>query len=165
MTGRADAGTISARSVTVPLKPNLIRVAYVYHTMVKAIDRRLRSYCASPGSIPGQCMWDLRWTKWHWYKFFSSYIGFALPIPFQQCYTIIFMYMLHLPEGQMGDAWEPIVPFRKSGNTGQKKMHVHLRCWCELCLLQTLLHSDQEIIWLRPMSILRYRIDETLRNK
>jgi hypothetical protein len=32
MTGRADEVTISARSVTVLLKPNLIRVAYVcYH--------------------------------------------------------------------------------------------------------------------------------------
>jgi len=121
MTGRADAGTISARSVTVPLKPNLIRVAYVCHTVAKTIDRRLRSYCASPGSILGQCMWDLWWTKWHWYKFFSAYVGFALPIPFQQCSMIIFIYMLLLPEGQKGEAWEPTVPFRKSGSTGQKK--------------------------------------------
>ena len=55
MASRADAGTISARSVTVPLNP-VMCVAYVGHTMAKAIDRWLRSYCASPGSIPGQCM-------------------------------------------------------------------------------------------------------------
>ena len=166
MTGRADAGTISARSVTVPLKPNFIRVAYVFHTMAKTIDRRIRSCCASPGSISGQCMWDLWWTKWQWYRFFSAYVGFALPIPSQQRSMIIFIYMLFLPEGQTGEAWEPTVPFRKSENTGQKK-YVHLRCWCGLCLLHRLLgvYSDQGTIWLRPMSILRYRIGENLRNK
>jgi len=126
MTGRADAGTISARSVTVPLKPNLIHVAYVCHTMAKAIDRRLISYCASPGSIPGQCMWYLWWKKWHWYRFFSAYVGFVLPILFQQCSMIIFIYMLLLPEGQTGEAWEPTVPLRKSGSTGQKKITLAL---------------------------------------
>jgi hypothetical protein len=125
MTGRADVGTISARSVTVPLKPNPIRVAHLCHTMTKAIDRRLRSYCASPCSIPGQCMWNLWWTKWHWYRVFSAYVGFALPIPFQQCSMIIFIYMLLLPEGQTDEAWKPTVPFRKSGSTGQKKVRSH----------------------------------------
>jgi len=40
---------------------------------------------------------------------------------------IIFIYMLLLPEGQTGEAWESTVPFRKSGNTGQKKSTFTLR--------------------------------------
>ena len=121
MTGRADAGTISFRSVTVTLKPNLIRVTYVCHTMAKAVDRRL-STC----SIPVQCMWDLWWKKWHWYSFISAYIGFALPILFQQCSMITFIYMLLLPEGQTGEAWEPTVAFRKSGSSGRIKITLAL---------------------------------------
>jgi hypothetical protein len=31
---------------------------------------------AARGSIPGQVMWDLWWTKWHWGRFFSGYFGF-----------------------------------------------------------------------------------------
>jgi hypothetical protein len=34
---------------------------------------------------PGQSMWDLWWTKWHWDKFFPEYFGFPLPISFQWC--------------------------------------------------------------------------------
>jgi hypothetical protein len=29
-----------------------------------------------PGSIQGQCVWDLWWAKWHWEIFFSEYCGF-----------------------------------------------------------------------------------------
>jgi hypothetical protein len=32
------------------------------------------------GSIPGQSMWDLWWTKWHWDRFFPEYFGFPLSI-------------------------------------------------------------------------------------
>jgi hypothetical protein len=28
------------------------------------------------GSIPGQAIWDLWWTKWHWGRFFGAYFGF-----------------------------------------------------------------------------------------
>jgi hypothetical protein len=27
-------------------------------------------------------MWDLWWTKWHWYRFFSEFFGFALSVSF-----------------------------------------------------------------------------------
>jgi hypothetical protein len=33
-----------------------------------------------PGSRPGQSMWDLWWTKWHWDRFFSELFGFPLSI-------------------------------------------------------------------------------------
>jgi hypothetical protein len=28
--------------------------------------------------IPGQSMWDLWWTKWHWDRFFPELFGFPL---------------------------------------------------------------------------------------
>jgi hypothetical protein len=31
-------------------------------------------------SRPGQSMWDLLWTKWHWDRFFSEFFGFTLSI-------------------------------------------------------------------------------------
>ena len=38
-----------------------------------------------PGSIPGQSMWDLWWTKWQWDRFFLEYFGFPLSISFHRC--------------------------------------------------------------------------------
>jgi hypothetical protein len=29
-------------------------------------------------------MWDLWWTKWHWDRFFSEYVGFPLSISFHR---------------------------------------------------------------------------------
>jgi hypothetical protein len=43
------------------------------------------SHRGGPGSIPGQSMWDLWWTKWHWDRFFSEYFGFPLSISFHRC--------------------------------------------------------------------------------
>jgi hypothetical protein len=38
-----------------------------------------------PGSIPGQSIWDLWWTKWHWHRFFPEYFGFPLSVSFHRC--------------------------------------------------------------------------------
>jgi hypothetical protein len=39
-------------------------------------SQHLEWYCrGGPGSVPGQCMWDLSRTKWHWYKFLSRYVS------------------------------------------------------------------------------------------
>jgi hypothetical protein len=35
--------------------------------------------------IPGQSMWDLWWTKWHWDRFFPEYFGFLLSVSFLWC--------------------------------------------------------------------------------
>jgi hypothetical protein len=40
------------------------------------------------GSIPGQSMWDLWWTKRHWDRFFPEYFGFPLSISFHRCSII-----------------------------------------------------------------------------
>ena len=34
-------------------------------------------------------------------------LGYLLSVSFQKCPTPIFIYMLFLPEGQMGEAWKP----------------------------------------------------------
>jgi len=33
-----------------------------------------------PVSIPGLCMWDLWWTKWHWDRLFSEYFGLSTSV-------------------------------------------------------------------------------------
>jgi hypothetical protein len=33
-----------------------------------------------PGSHPGQSMWDLWWTKWHWDRSFSEFFSFPVNI-------------------------------------------------------------------------------------
>jgi hypothetical protein len=32
---------------------------------------------ASHHGSPGQFMWDLWWTKWHWHRFLSEFFGFT----------------------------------------------------------------------------------------
>jgi hypothetical protein len=43
------------------------------------------SHHTGTGSIPGQSMWDLLWTKGHWNRFFPEYVGVPLSISFHQC--------------------------------------------------------------------------------
>ena len=71
--------------------PNTICALY-YRTMTGR---------GGPGSIPGQFMWDLWCTKWHWDRIFSS-TGLPLSISFNLCSItsknekrIIFITALH----------------------------------------------------------------------
>jgi hypothetical protein len=41
---------------------------------------------------------------------------FPLPISFHKCSILIFIYILHVPKGQSGDAWEPSEKHCSSGN-------------------------------------------------
>jgi len=55
--------------------------------------------------------------------------GFALSIQFHQCSTLIFIYMLHLPEGQAVEVCEPAkkaMLIRKSESIGQKVLSLLL---------------------------------------
>jgi hypothetical protein len=45
--------------------------------------------------------------EWHCDRVFSQYFSFPLSVSFSQCSISIFIYMLLLPEGQTGEAWEP----------------------------------------------------------
>jgi hypothetical protein len=62
----------------------------MYLTVAEAVSSTLqrRSRCDSKS----------RWTKWHRERFFSQYFGILLSVPFHQCCTLIFIYMLPLPE-------------------------------------------------------------------
>jgi hypothetical protein len=41
-------------------------------------------------SMPGQSVWDLWWTEWHWGRFFSAYFISLLSLSFCQCSIFIF---------------------------------------------------------------------------
>jgi hypothetical protein len=47
------------------------------------------SHCGGPGSIPGQSMWDLWWTKWQWDRFFLKYFGFPLSVSFHSSIQLL----------------------------------------------------------------------------
>jgi hypothetical protein len=51
----------------------------------------LVSHRRGPCSRPGQFMWDLWWTKWHWDILFSESFGFLLSVSFHRC--SIFTYI------------------------------------------------------------------------
>jgi len=42
-------------------------------------------------SDPGQSVFDLWWTEWHWDRFFSKYFGLLLSVLFQQCLILNFI--------------------------------------------------------------------------
>jgi hypothetical protein len=54
-------------------------------------NKRPASHRRGPGLRPGQSMWDLWWTKWHWDRFFSKSFGFLLSISFLRCSIFIHM--------------------------------------------------------------------------
>jgi hypothetical protein len=101
---RFGVAIISAASITICNNSHLI-------TCILAVPwlRRLVAdyHRGGPGSIAGQSMWDLWWTKWHWDRFFSKYFGFPLSISFHRCSVtrkneklIIFITGLHnKPQG------------------------------------------------------------------
>ena len=66
--------------------------------MAQAVSRR--PHRGGPGSIPRQSTPDLWWSKWHWKRVFSQYFRFPLPVLFDHCSTLIFVYMLRLPDGK-----------------------------------------------------------------
>jgi hypothetical protein len=70
---------------------------------------------AGPVSLPGQFMWDLWWTKWHWDRFFSESFGFPLSVSFHRC-----SIFTHVSSGgrTMGPL-EAAVPQRHSSNKNE----------------------------------------------
>jgi hypothetical protein len=56
-------------------------------------------------------------------EIFFHHFVFPLSTSFHQCSILIFIYMLLLPEGQAGEAWEPpkSITCPKSGSIGYKR--------------------------------------------
>jgi hypothetical protein len=50
------------------------------------------SHSGDPGSMPGQVMWDLCWTKWHWGRFSLSTSVSPANSQSTDCSTIIIIY-------------------------------------------------------------------------
>jgi hypothetical protein len=58
---------------------------YIYSYQLYSLNQHFAfSHRGGPGSIPGQSMWDLWWTKRHWDRFFSEYFGFTLSMSFHR---------------------------------------------------------------------------------
>jgi hypothetical protein len=55
---------------------------------------------------------------------FLRLFRFPLPISFQQCSTLIFMYLLLLPERKTGETWEPSKKQFYFGNRGEMGSNV-----------------------------------------
>jgi hypothetical protein len=69
-------------------------------------------------SIAVQSTYFLWWAicSWGIGTFFVPALLFTLSVSFHQCSTLIFFYMLLLPEGQPGEVWEP------ANNNGFRKL-------------------------------------------
>jgi hypothetical protein len=53
--------------------------------MAQAVSRR--PLTAEAMVHPGQSMWDLWWTEWHWESFYPDYFDFPLSVSFHGCST------------------------------------------------------------------------------
>jgi hypothetical protein len=49
--------------------------------MTQAVSRRSLT-AEAPGLYPGQSMWNLWWTKWHWDRFYSEFFSYSRSISF-----------------------------------------------------------------------------------
>jgi hypothetical protein len=77
------------------------------HRFLKRIGLIFVFKRGSTGSIQNLRMGDLWSRKWHCDWFSLEYFGFTLSVSFPQNSTLNFIYVLLLPEEQMGEAWEP----------------------------------------------------------
>ena len=46
-------------------------------------------HCGGLGSVPGQSVHDLWWTKWQWDRLFSENCGYFLSVLFSQCSVFV----------------------------------------------------------------------------
>jgi hypothetical protein len=94
--------------------------------MAQAVSRRPLTAEARVRSW-GQSMWDLWWTKWHWDRFFSKYLGFPcqfhstrapLDRKTKKLIIIIFLIGLHnKPQGCGAYVASAAGPFTKKNKT------------------------------------------------
>jgi hypothetical protein len=55
----------------------------------------LPSYHIDPGSIPGQSVLDLWWTKWPWERFYFKYFCFPLSVSLHHCSMLSHLFIYH----------------------------------------------------------------------
>ena len=71
---------------------------HVIHLILGHAMAQACSYHRGPGSIPGQSMWDLWWTEFHWDRFVSKYSGLPLSVSFHQSSILIHSYITDVVE-------------------------------------------------------------------
>jgi hypothetical protein len=78
-TGVLSPGVKRGRGVTLNTLPHLLtrsRMSRSYTWAVPWLRQSPASHRGGPGSCPGQSMWDLWWTEWHWDRFFTEFFDF-----------------------------------------------------------------------------------------
>jgi hypothetical protein len=60
------------------------------------VMQSLASHCGDPSLIPGQVMWDLWWTKWHWDRSSTSLLFSPANSHSNKCSTFIIILSLTL---------------------------------------------------------------------
>jgi hypothetical protein len=66
---------------------------FVKQVLCQTISRSA-SHRGGPGSRPGQSVWDLWWTKWHWDTFFNEFFGFPLSVSsFHQRSILLYLHL------------------------------------------------------------------------
>ena len=86
------------------------------------------------GSIPGQFIWDLVWQKWHCDMFFPVYEYLFRPVSVILPLLHIFIFILLIPAGQTGEAWEPSKQQYAFGNPGSMDRNFFLTHFPSLTL-------------------------------
>jgi hypothetical protein len=90
------------------------------------LKQLVASHRGSPGSIPGQIMWDLWWTKW---QLFSEYFGFPCQSTFHQ---LLHNHHLSSRAGTIGQQWmmyqaDSVSPPPEKLKKKKKKKHTSCR--------------------------------------
>ena len=113
---------------------------------VNIIHRLRRLFAGHTLQFLGEFIFDLCWTKWQWDRFCSEKFGFLLSLSFHQCAILILIYMMLLPGGKTGEAWESseTVLISKSGSRIQENTSEYHIPGCVLCVL--LSESEERIV-------------------
>jgi len=61
-----------------------IKNDWSYHPLL-----HIPCHCREASFIPGQSMWDLWWTKWHWDRILSQYFTLLLSVSCHHCAILI----------------------------------------------------------------------------
>ena len=83
------------------------------------------------GSIPGQSMRDLWWTKWHKDRSFSQHIGFPLSVSFHRrtplCLTISATHRQHRHASQFTPSCEQARHLTKTKESSKRRQHTNAK--------------------------------------
>ena len=100
MCGRGLGTSLQSNVPPSPHKLNCRSLLPCFSLLLLSLQKRM------PGFIPRPVLVRYVVDKVALGQIFSEYFGFPLSVPFNQCFILIFMYMLLLRERQRGEALE-----------------------------------------------------------